>query len=133
MVRSALSARGPRGAGSALVWTLLLAVLVPLLGPSAPGEAHPRTWGAAASVPTARGETFADSADPAGSAAAVRNQRDATGERHAPPLSAPGTSPDPGTGPSHRARASVAAVQPPASLRPAHRHGVRAPPAPSGT
>ncbi|NEC91022.1 hypothetical protein [Streptomyces sp. SID12501] len=135
MVRFTHTVPGTRDPGPGLVWAVLVAVLVALLGPSVLGSEHPRVPGgavaAAEAVPT-QGEPYADNADPDDSTAAVRGHRDATGERHAPPVSAPGASHGTATGPLQPARAPLSAVDPPASEQPAIRHGVRAPPSLSG-
>ncbi|MFF0091167.1 hypothetical protein ACFYSF_14570 [Streptomyces canus] len=149
-----------RGPGPGLPWAALLAVLLTLLSPPALGSTHQGTpVGAllAAEEPArgeryadradpgapvgallaaegpAHGEPYADRADPAVSTAAVRSQRDATGERPAPPVSVQGASPAPATDRLLRAQQPVSTASPPTSEQPALRHGVRAPPARSGT
>ncbi|MFJ9737146.1 hypothetical protein [Streptomyces sp. NPDC101166] len=125
-----------RGPGPDLVRTVLLAVLIALLGMSALGGGHPRAPGGALLVAveksSAHGEPHADSADAAVSTAAVRSQRDATGDRHVPPVSAPAVSPGSATGPLRPARSPVPAVAPPAAEQPARHQVVRAPPPLSG-
>ncbi|GAA2332941.1 hypothetical protein GCM10010431_64950 [Streptomyces kunmingensis] len=130
MARCAQPVRRPRSPGAAAVWAVLLAVLVTLLGPDL-GSEHPRAL-LAAQVVSAHGEPQADSAEPGVSTAAVRGPRDSSGERHAPPVAAPGASSATGTGPLQPAQPPVAAEGPPAARQPAHGHGVRAPPALSG-
>ncbi|WP_406160312.1 hypothetical protein OG806_32195 [Streptomyces sp. NBC_00882] len=124
-----------RGPGPGLALAALLAVLITLLSPPALGTTHPcaPVGTLLAAEESAHGEPYADSADPAVTTAAIRSHRDATGERHAPPVSAPGASPDPATDRLRRAQPPVSAAGPPASEQPALRHGVRAPPSLSGT
>ncbi|MFF7548569.1 hypothetical protein ACFZCU_33745 [Streptomyces canus] len=124
-----------RGPGPGRVWAVLLAVLITLLSPPALGTTHEGALVGALLVAeeSAHGQPYADSADPAVSTAAVRSHRDATGERHAPPVSVPGASPDPATDRLLRAQPPVSAAGPPTSDQPALRHGVRAPPSLSGT
>ncbi|WP_328370397.1 hypothetical protein OG800_45710 [Streptomyces sp. NBC_00445] len=124
-----------RAPGPGLVWAVLLAVLVILLSPPALSSTHPSAPGGAllaAEQESAHGEPYADSPDPAASTAVVRSHRDATGERHVPPVSAPGASPDTATDPLRPAQPPVSAAGPPASEQPALRHGMRAPPSLSG-
>ncbi|NEA63985.1 hypothetical protein [Streptomyces sp. SID12488] len=135
MVRCTRTVPGARGAGAGLMWAVLVAVLITLLGPSTLGSEHLRVPGgavSAAEATPAQGEPYAENADQADSTAAVRSHRDATGERHAPSVSAPGVSMDAATGPLQPARAPLSATAPPASEQPAIRHGVRAPPSLSG-
>ncbi|WP_328752690.1 hypothetical protein OHT57_44620 [Streptomyces sp. NBC_00285] len=133
MARFTHSVPRTRGPGAAAVWVVLLAVLITLLGPCVPGgEPSGVRGGAVVVADSVHGESYADNADPAVSAAAVRSHRDAAGERHAPPVSAPGASPATGTAPLPPARSPVAAAGPPVPEPPAHRHGVRAPPLSSG-
>jgi hypothetical protein len=121
VARSAHTASRTRGPGPGLVWAVLLAVLVALLSPSALSSTHaPGGALLAAEQESAHGEPYADSPDPAVSTVAVRSHPDATGERHVPPVSAPGAQPP------------VLAAVPPASEQPVLRHGVRAPPSLSG-
>jgi hypothetical protein len=125
------------GRGSAAL-AVLLAVVVTLLGPAALGDEQPRAIGGAvlaAEARAAHGESHAEGVDSAVSTAAVRGRRshgDVTGERHAPPVSAQGASPRPEIGSLGPARLPVAVEATPVSDHPAHRHGVRAPPSPSG-
>lgn len=79
------------------------------------------------------GELQADNAGPGVSAAVVRGLRDAFGERHAPPVSAPGASRRTALDMLRPGRSPVPAAGTPASERPVRRHGVRAPPPFSGT
>lgn len=121
--------RGPR-----LAWAALLALLLTLLSPPALGGTHDGAPVGAllAAEESAHGEPYATSADPAVSTAAVRSHRDATGERHVPPVSVPGASPDTATGPLRPAQPPVSAAVQPASEQSSLRHGVRAPPSLSG-
>lgn len=135
MARSAHTASRTRGPGPGLVWAVLLAVLVALLSPSALRSTHPSAPGGAllaTEQESAHGEPYADSPDLAVSTLVVRGHRDATGERHVPPVSAPGTSPDTTTDRLRSAQPPVSAAVPPASEQPVLRHGVRAPPSLSG-
>ncbi|WP_433544265.1 hypothetical protein ACQPZG_03515 (plasmid) [Streptomyces sp. CA-294286] len=125
----------PRTRGPGPVWAVLLAVLVTLLGPSAAGNEHPRTpVGAAGAVGSAavQSEPYADRADPAVPTVAVRGSRDGTGERHTPPLSAPDTARGARVVPLRPAQPPAPTAGPCAPGHAAHRHGVRAPPSPSG-
>jgi hypothetical protein len=128
--------RGPGPSpGPGLALAALLAVLLTLLSPPALGGTHhgaPVGALRAAEEP-AHGEPYVDSADPAVPTAAVRSQRDVTGERHAPPAAVPGASPDPATDRLLRAQPPVSAGGLPTSEQPPLRHGVRAPPSLSGT
>ncbi|WP_159049271.1 hypothetical protein [Streptomyces canus] len=132
--RTVSRTRGP-GPSPGLALAVLLAVLLALLSPPALGGTHHGAPVGAllAAGESAHGEPYADSADPAVSTAAVRSQRDATGERHAPPVSVPGASPDPATDRLRPTQPPVSAARPPTSEQPALRHGVRAPPSLSGT
>ncbi|MBW8821048.1 MAG: hypothetical protein JF598_23285 [Streptomyces sp.] len=135
MARSAHTASRTRGPGPGLVWAVLLAVLVALLSPSALSSTHPGAPAGAllaAEQESAHGEPYADSPDPAVSTAAVRSHRDAPGERHVPPVSAPGASHNTATDPLRPAQPPVSAADPPASEQPALPHGMRAPPPLSG-
>jgi hypothetical protein len=133
VARSAHTASRTRGPGPGLVWAVLLAVLVALLSPSALSSTHaPGGALLAAEQESAHGEPYADSPDPAVSTVAVRSHPDATGERHVPPVSAPGASPDTATDRLRSAQPPVSAAVPPASEQPVLRHGVRAPPSLSG-
>ncbi|MEU4167256.1 hypothetical protein AB0F46_10245 [Streptomyces sp. NPDC026665] len=86
-------------------------------------------------VASAQSTTQATDGDPA-LTAALRNHRDAVGERggecRLPPVFAPGTSRGPAVHPLQPTRPPHAAVVPCASGQPSHRHGVRAPPRLSG-
>ncbi|MEU6765070.1 hypothetical protein ABZ916_21365 [Streptomyces sp. NPDC046853] len=152
--RTASRVRGPAAAMQAV----LLAVLIALLGPSALSGEQPRVpSGTVAAVHTAASAGSAphadDSAgstpyadDPAGDephaqsavpglspvTVTVRSHRDATGERHVPPLSAVGTSRGTAVGPLLRTVAPRSSAHPSASAHPALGHGVRAPPPLSG-
>ncbi|GGV27444.1 hypothetical protein GCM10010277_09000 [Streptomyces longisporoflavus] len=146
---TAARSRGPaesRTRGPAALSAVLLAVLVTLLGPSVLGSEHPwppggtvagaDTAASAGSMPhavdPAPSEPYAENAEPGDPAATVRSHRDATGERHAPPLSAPGASRNTAADPRPLPVAPGPAALPPASAYPALGHGVRAPPSPSG-
>lgn len=137
--------------GPAVVPAILLAALIIVLSLSAPGGENSRasvgpvSAGTAfigtASISTARGaevvsvhsDTHTNHGDPALTAASVRNLRDAAGERPAPPLCVPGASRGgPAVNPLQPARPPLSALGPCASGQPPHRHGVRAPPSPSG-
>ncbi|WP_433919510.1 hypothetical protein OIE50_33610 [Streptomyces canus] len=133
MVRCTHTVSRTRGPGLALA--VLLAALLTLLSPPALGGTHHGAPVGAllAAEESAHGEPYAHSADPAVSTAAVRSHRDAAGERPAPPVSAPGASPGPATGPLRPAQPPASAARPPTSEQPALRHGVRAPPPLSGT
>lgn len=123
------------GCGSVAVWTILLAVLATLLGSSALGSQHPRLSKgavAAAEAAPAHSELYADRADPAVFTVSVRSHRDGAGQRHAPPVSTPAALPGTGANPFRLALPPPPAIGPPASEQPAHRYGVRAPPALSG-
>ncbi|WP_329247877.1 hypothetical protein [Streptomyces canus] len=124
-----------RGPGPGLALAVLLAALLTLLSPPALGGTHHGAPVGAllAAEESAHGEPYAHSGDPAVSTAAVRSHRDAAGERPAPPVSAPGASPGPATGPLLPAQPPASAARPPTSEQPALRHGVRAPPPLSGT
>ncbi|MFH8487684.1 hypothetical protein [Streptomyces longisporoflavus] len=135
-----------RTRGPAALSAVLLAVLITLLGPSVSGSEHPwlpggtvtgaDTAASAESMPHAGdpvpSEPYAENAAPGDSAAMVRSHRDATGERHAPPLSAPGASRITMAAPLRLRVAPGPKALPPASAYPALGHGMRAPPAPSG-
>lgn len=136
MARFAHTAPRTRRSGSVAVWTILLAVLATLLGSSALGSQHPRASKvavAAAEAASAHSEPYADRADPAVSTVSVRSHRDGAGQRHAPPVSTPGALPGTGADPFRLALPPPSAIGPPASEQRAHRYGVRAPPALSGT
>ncbi|WP_158013018.1 hypothetical protein [Streptomyces sp. Root369] len=127
--------RGPGPSpGPGLALAALLAVLITLLSPYALGGTHHGAPVGAlrAAEESAHGDPYADSADPAVPTAAVRSQRDVTGERHAPPVAVPGASPDPATDRLLRAQPPVSAAGRPTSEQPPLRHGVRAPPSLSG-
>ncbi|MFJ6392547.1 hypothetical protein ACIQJT_33670 [Streptomyces sp. NPDC091972] len=118
---------------------VLLAVVITLIGLSVPGveQFHEqlRAGGGpvlAAEARATHGESYAESADPAVSAAAVRGQGEVVGERHAPPVSAQGASSGFEADPLWPAQPPAEEGDPPVSEDPAHRHGVRAPPSPSG-
>jgi hypothetical protein len=135
MARSTHTVPHTRGPGP--VWTVLLAVLVTLigLGPSASAGEYPRVPGgamSAAGAASAQSEPYADRADPAAPTATVRGPREATGERHTPPVPGPGTSRGAETDPLRPAQPPAPAAGPPAPGQPAPRHGVRAPPSLSG-
>lgn len=121
-----------------VVLALLLAVAVTLFGPVGLGGSEPSAVGGgalAADARSAHSESQAENAenvDPALTTAAVRHLGEATGERHAPPVPFQGAGPRPEVGSLRPARPPVAAEDPPVSGHPAHRHGVRAPPSPSG-
>ncbi|MFF3885680.1 hypothetical protein [Streptomyces sp. NPDC001914] len=114
------------------------------LGTSSVGTASPNTASPGTSsdgavrgteVVSAQSGTQATDGDPA-LTAALRNHRDAVGERggecRLPPVFAPGTSRGPAVHPLRPTRPPHAAVVPCASGQPSHRHGVRAPPPLSG-
>ncbi|GGS10649.1 hypothetical protein GCM10010269_57270 [Streptomyces humidus] len=130
-----------RGCGSATVWPVLLAVLAVLgvlallPGSSASGGEHSRAARAAvaaAEAASSHSASYADRADPAVSTVSVRGHRAGAGERHAPPGSAPGASLAPAATTLRLALFPPSARGFPTSEQPAHLHGVRAPPAPSG-
>ncbi|MGW3098793.1 hypothetical protein ACWDCC_35735 [Streptomyces sp. NPDC001102] len=150
MARFAHTVPRTRRSRWAVVCAVLLGLVVTLLGPSAPGGGHPGVLDgpvpAAGTVsahgPVHRGEVLADDTDPDVHTlavpshrdvrtVAVRTHRDAAGERPEPPALAPAASGTAGScGPAEpRARPAVLRAQ----ERPAHRHGVRAPPPFSGT
>ncbi|MDX3802642.1 hypothetical protein [Streptomyces sp. AK04-3B] len=122
----------------ALAVAVVLAVLLVLLGPpGAPALGDARvpapggvthTAGAAA----AHGATHAQDTDPAVPSAAVRSGRDVTGERHTLPVPASHPPREATGGPLRAGRTPAPTAGPPAPERPAHRHGVRAPPSLSG-
>lgn len=120
-----------RGRGSAAVSAVLLAVLALVLGVSAPGSEHPRAstgTAAAAEAASSYGASDPDRAGPAVPTTSVRSHRDGAGERHAPPGSTPGASPGASAPSTRPAPPRAPAADHPDTGRPAHRHGVRAPP-----
>ncbi|MFF0080374.1 hypothetical protein ACFYR1_11855 [Streptomyces canus] len=140
MVRCTHTVSRTRGPGPSpgprpgLALAALLAVLITLLSPPALGGTHHGAPVGAllAAEESAHADPYADRADPAVPTAAVRSQRDAAGERHAPPVAVPGASPDPATDRLLRAQPRDSAAGPPTSEQPPLRHGVRAPPSLSG-
>ncbi|MCX5262704.1 hypothetical protein [Streptomyces sp. NBC_00199] len=122
-----------------LILFVLLSALFTLLGPlGAPalgGAAvpAPREATHSAGVSPAHSTPHTQDADPAVPSATVRSGRDAAGERPTPP--APAARPQLGAAgaPLPPGRTPTPAADPPAPDRPAHRPGVRAPPALSGT
>jgi hypothetical protein len=116
---------------------LVLHVLLGPLGAPALGAADvPPPGGvtrAVAGAPATHGTPHAQDADPAVPSATARNGRDVAGERHAPPGAVAHPQHDAADGPLRAGRTPAPTAHPPASERRADRHGVRAPPSPSGT
>ncbi|CAM5689881.1 hypothetical protein [Streptomyces griseorubiginosus] len=134
MARSAYAVSRMRNPGAAAaVRAVVLAVFLTLLGSALPGAAQSRTASnpvvVAGSEP-ASAQAHLEAAEPAVSPAAVRSQAEVTGERHAPPGTAP--CPTPLAAPDLlQPMPPVATTEcPPA--RAAFRHAGRAPPSPSG-
>lgn len=159
MARCAHTVPPTRGSGMTAVCVVLLALVVTLLSPSSlftalspcslftplsppsvsaadarvPGGPVLAAGTASADTPVRHGGPYAGDADPDGSTAAVRSHRNATGERHAPPVAAPGASSgEVAAGSLRAAHATAWAARHAASEPPTHRHGVRAPPSLSG-
>lgn len=132
MARSGYARERPRGSGAAAVWAVLLTVVLALLASSALSGGHSLTGGDPVSAAVGQhGQPHADGTDPAVASTAVRTQGDATAERHAP-LASVQSAPPGAQGGFHPAQPPCPAGGPSVSEHPAHHHGVRAPPAPSG-
>ncbi|MFF7173224.1 MULTISPECIES: hypothetical protein [Streptomyces] len=132
MARSGYAHERLRGSAAAAMWAVLLTVVVTLLGSSTLSGGHSLTGGDPVSAAAGQHrEPHADDADPAVASAAIRNQGDATAERHAP-LASVQSAPPGAQGGFRPARPPCTADGPPVPQHQAHHHGVRAPPATSG-